>query len=91
MPQRASLAGNILGGGLCEYLVIPAWQVIRIPDDADLRHAALTEPLACCIHSIRKARIKFADYDVIIGMGSWDISSEACSNERSTDHCQRNR
>ena len=69
MPQRASLAGNILGGGLCEYLVIPAWQVIRIPDDADLRHAALTEPLACCIHSIRKARIKFADTIVIIGMG----------------------
>ena len=69
MPQRALLAGNILGGGLCEYLVIPAWQVIRIPDDADLRHAALTEPLACCIHSIRKARIKFADTIVIIGMG----------------------
>lgn len=69
MPQRASLAGNILGGGLCEYLVIPAWQVIRIPNDADLRHAALTEPLACCIHSIRKARIKFADTIVIIGMG----------------------
>ncbi|MCR0205367.1 zinc-binding dehydrogenase [[Clostridium] innocuum] len=69
MPQRASLAGNILGGGLCEYLVIPAWQVIRIPDDVDLRHAALTEPLACCIHSIRKARIKFADTIVIIGMG----------------------
>ena len=69
MPQRASLAGNILGGGLCEYLVIPAWQVIRIPDDADLRHAALTEPLACCIHSIPKARIKFADTIVIIGMG----------------------
>ena len=34
-----------------------------------MRHAALTEPLACCIHSIRKARIKFADTIVIIGMG----------------------
>lgn len=69
MPKRAQLDGNILGGGLCEYLVIPAWQIIRMSDDVDMRHAALTEPLACCIHSIRKARIKFGDTIVIIGMG----------------------
>lgn len=69
MPKRVVFEGGVLGGGLCEYLVIPAWQVIRMPDDVDMRYAALTEPLACCVHSIRKARIKFADTVVVIGMG----------------------
>lgn len=69
MPQRSTLKGNVLGGSLCEYLVIPAWQIIKLEPEVDLRHAALTEPLACCVHSISKARIQFADTVVIIGMG----------------------
>lgn len=69
MPQRAAIEGNILGGGLSEYLAIPAWQVIKLPKDVDMAAAALTEPLACCIHSIEKANIQFGDTVVIIGMG----------------------
>lgn len=41
MPKRSSLDGNILGGGLSEYLVIPAWQII-VCHMMDMRHAALT-------------------------------------------------
>lgn len=67
--KRAEFEGGLVGGGLCEYLRIPAWQVIKLPDDIDLDHACLTEPLACCIHSIRKARIEFGDTVVIIGAG----------------------
>ncbi|MGX8833140.1 zinc-dependent alcohol dehydrogenase [Amedibacillus sp. YH-ame6] len=69
MPKRANVDGNILGGGLSEYLAIPAWQVIKLPEDVNMAHAALTEPLACCIHSIEKARIELGDTVVIIGMG----------------------
>ena len=68
-PQRVKFDGYIQGGGLCEYLSVPAWQVIKIADDADLDHAALTEPRACCVHSINTARIKLGDTVVIIGMG----------------------
>lgn len=69
MPKRISFSGTVQGGGLSEYLVIPGWQVIKLPQDVDMSHAALTEPLACCIHSINKARIQFADTVVIIGLG----------------------
>lgn len=68
-PQRIKFDGFIQGGGLSEYISVPAWQLIRIDEKADLDHAALTEPLACCVHSISKARIKFGDTVVIIGMG----------------------
>lgn len=69
MPRRAVFQGGILGAGLSEYLRIPAWQVLKAPDDVNLDHACLTEPLACCVHSIRKARIQMGDTVMIIGMG----------------------
>lgn len=69
MPKRAVFEGGIMGGGLSEYLRIPAWQVIKVPDGINLDHACLTEPLACCVHSIRKARIQLGDTVMIIGMG----------------------
>ena len=47
MPKHAAFEGWIQGGGLSEYLSIPAWQIIRMPDDVDFNHACLTEPLAC--------------------------------------------
>lgn len=69
MPQRSNVVGTILGGGLSEYLAIPAWQIIKMPDDVNLKHAALTEPLACCVRSIRKSRIQLGNTVMIIGMG----------------------
>lgn len=69
LPQRIPFEGSSLGGGLSEYLAIPAWQVIKVPNDVDMHHAALTEPLACCVHSIEKANIRYGDKVVIIGFG----------------------
>jgi len=69
LPKRIEFEGNILGGGLSEYLSIPAWQLVKVSEDADLDHVALTEPLACCIHSIEKANIKIGETVVIIGLG----------------------
>ena len=69
MPSRAVFDGTILGGGLSEYLAIPAWQIIKVDDQVDLKYACLTEPLACCIHSIRKSRIQIGETVLIIGLG----------------------
>lgn len=69
LPQRVAFDGTIMGGGLSEYLAIPAWQLMRMPQEVDFRHSSLTEPLACCVHSIRKARIRLGETVLIIGMG----------------------
>lgn len=70
MPQRVKMPeGYIQGGGLSEYLVIPCWQIISVDKDVLFEHSCLTEPLACCVHSIRKSKIKIGETVVIIGMG----------------------
>jgi len=40
-----------LPGGLAEYVVVPAVNVVRIDSDIEPAVAAMTEPLACVLHS----------------------------------------
>lgn len=61
--------GTIIGGGLSEYLCVQAQQIVKVDDNVPFDHIALTEPLACCIHSIEKAKIEFGDTVVVIGAG----------------------
>lgn len=42
-------------GAFAGYKVLPAAQVLRIPDGLSHRHAALTEPLAVALHGIGRA------------------------------------
>ena len=62
-------SGVMGAGGFAEYMTVSAKAVYKLADDVDLDHAALAEPLACCVHSIRNARIQLGDDVVVIGAG----------------------
>ena len=61
--------GITVDGGFAEYMTVSAKAVYKLADDVDLDHAALAEPLACCVHSIRNAKIQLGDDVVVIGAG----------------------
>ncbi len=67
--KRFDFEGMIVGGAMSPYLAVPSHQLSKLEPDADLKLSALSEPLACCIHSTQKAKIKFGDTVVIIGAG----------------------
>lgn len=56
-------------GGMAEYMMVDAKNVYKMADDINLEHAALTEPLACCVHSIQNGDIQLGDDVVVIGVG----------------------
>lgn len=56
-------------GGFAEYMLLDAKCVYKMADDVDLSHAALSEPLACCVHSVNSADIKFGEDVVVVGVG----------------------
>ncbi len=56
-------------GGFAEYMMVDAADVYKMADDVDLTHAALSEPLACCVHSIENGKIGLGDDVVVIGIG----------------------
>ena len=56
-------------GGLSEYMMTDSRAVFRVNDDLDPHFAALAEPLACCVHSVRNGKIGLGDDVVVIGAG----------------------
>ncbi len=60
----------LIGGGFAEYVTLLKSQVVKLSPDVDLEEASLIEPLACCIHSIEKARLTFGDTIAIVGAGT---------------------
>lgn len=57
-------------GGLADYAVVPAWKVFPLPSNRCLDEAALCEPLACVVHSVRKAELRLGDDVLVIGAGT---------------------
>ena len=67
---KASIHEGLNGpGGFAEFMVVDAGSVYRMEDDVPLTEAALTEPLACCVHSVRTGNVEFGDDVVVIGVG----------------------
>ena len=56
-------------GGFAEYMMMEASDVYKMDPKIDLTHAALSEPLACCVHSIENGQIGLGDDVVVIGVG----------------------
>jgi L-iditol 2-dehydrogenase len=69
-PDRRSI-GTHVNGGFTRYLVVPAIKVHPLPDSIDDTSAALTEPLACCVHGVLElAGVTPADVVVLSGPGA---------------------
>jgi L-iditol 2-dehydrogenase len=50
-PERRFFGGHV-NGGFAEYAVIPEANALVLPESVSLAAAALTEPLACCVHGV---------------------------------------
>jgi L-iditol 2-dehydrogenase len=67
--QRRSI-GSHVDGGFARLVHVPAHNLHRIPDWLDGHAAAMTEPLACCCHSLLDpALVEDGDEVVVIGPG----------------------
>ena len=68
--ENAEAYGVSMFGGFAEYCAVVERAAYKVPDSLDLHHAALVEPVACCLHGIDRANIRPGQTVVIIGAGS---------------------
>ena len=65
--------GKLVPGGMAEYFAVPAGQVradtLRLPPEVAFEDAALIEPLACTVKSMRRAGLRGGERVVVIGLG----------------------
>jgi len=66
------------GGGLAEYTVFPEEYVHKIPDSMSYEQAALIEPIAVAIHSIRMANFNTGDTAIVLGSGPIGLATIEC-------------
>lgn len=61
--------GTSVNGGFAEYCVVPQSQAYKIADTTSYNEAAMTEPVACCLHGIDLCNISCGDTVAVIGGG----------------------
>lgn len=61
--------GTTVNGGFAEYCVVPESQVYPFSENTSYEAAAMTEPVACCLHGIDMCDIDCGDTVAVIGGG----------------------
>ncbi|MCC6190048.1 MAG: zinc-binding dehydrogenase [Anaerolineales bacterium] len=68
--QRDMVPGQPIGpGGFATYKLGSDYQIFRLGADTDFVEGALTEPLACVVRSVKRARVAPGDFVVVMGGG----------------------
>jgi L-iditol 2-dehydrogenase len=65
-------AGRIDPGAMAEYFRVPSGNLrdtLRLPDDVAFTDAALIEPLACVVKSLRRGGVRAGETLYVIGLG----------------------
>ena len=61
--------GTGVNGGFAQYCVVPESQAYKFSEHTSFEAAAMTEPVACCLHGIDLCEISCGDTVAIIGGG----------------------
>ena len=61
--------GTVMNGGFAEYCLVPESQIYKFDESITYEQAAMTEPVACCLHGIDMCDIETGDNVAVIGGG----------------------
>ena len=64
-----SYLGSRQNGAFAEYVVVPEWNLIELPEDVSYEHAALLEPAAVAVHAARQIDFNRVSNAAVIGNG----------------------
>lgn len=70
MCDNYNYLGSRCDGGFAEYVEVPEWNLIEIPDDVTFEQAAMLEPLSVAVHAIRQSGVRAEDSVAVIGLGT---------------------
>ena len=73
MCANYDYVGSRIDGGYAEYVAVPVWNLIELPESISFTSAAMLEPLSVVLHAIKLGNIKKGV--AIIGTGMIGISA----------------
>jgi threonine dehydrogenase-like Zn-dependent dehydrogenase len=66
---RRLLLGATLPGCNAEYVAVPAFAVLALPDTLDLKDASMAEPAACAVHAVERSAVRPGASALVVGAG----------------------
>lgn len=70
MCKKYSYLGSRTDGGFAEYVRVPVWNLIELPDEVSFEQAAMLEPMAVAVHAIRRSGVRKSDLVTVCGLGT---------------------
>lgn len=70
MCRQYNYLGSRCDGGFADYVCVPVWNLIELPEGVTFEVAAMLEPLSVAIHAMRRAKVTTKDSVVIVGFGT---------------------
>lgn len=69
MCEHYDYTGSRRDGAFAEYVAVPVWNLIEIPENVKFEEAAMFEPLAVGLHASKIGKVHSGDKVAIIGTG----------------------
>jgi 2-desacetyl-2-hydroxyethyl bacteriochlorophyllide A dehydrogenase len=66
--------GDTVDGAFAEYVVVPARNAYRLPDDMSFAAGALVEPMSCVVHGLHRLNIRAGSDLLVVGGGTIGLS-----------------
>lgn len=70
MCRNYSYLGSRCNGAFAEYVSVPEWNLIELPENVSYEEAAMLEPMAVAVHAMRRVRPSKEDTVVVCGLGT---------------------
>lgn len=76
------MLGHFTDGGWAEYLVVPARNAVRLPDNVSFEHGAVMMcSSSTSLHALRKGRMTAGDTVLVVGVGGLGMSAIQIARE----------
>lgn len=69
MCEHYNYFGSRCDGGFAEYIAVPVWNLVMVPESVDYEVAAMCEPCSVAVHALRNGGIEIGDNVAIFGSG----------------------
>lgn len=62
--------GSRCDGGFGEYVAVPEWNLLELPDEVDFPTAAMLEPASVALHALRQSGFRKGEIIAVVGPGT---------------------
>ena len=70
MCRSYSYLGSRTDGGFAEYVAVPEWNLMELPDEVTYEQAAMLEPASVAMHAIRAMNVNKRESVAVCGLGT---------------------